>query len=91
MRAAAEHRDTEAVGAGEGGAGSHGQETGGEGSDVLSQDHLWPREPLEEAVVDHGLSARAQLLRGLEDDHQRSRPRQRVSARTWHAPTRQVT
>src|SRR4051812_49960754 len=42
--------------------------------DVLAEDDCWSAEPVKEAVVNHGLGSRAQLLCWLEDGKEGPRP-----------------
>ena len=64
----------------------------GQRHDVLAEHDVGHREPVEQAVVDHGLRALADLLGGLEDEQQRAAARRRASAASSAAaPSRQVT
>jgi hypothetical protein len=42
--------------------------------DMLAEDDAGPAEPVDQAVVDHGLGTRPDLLGGLKHHHQRSGP-----------------
>src|SRR5688500_13149334 len=57
--------------------------------DMLPEYDRWSAEPLEEAVVDHGLSSGAQLFSWLEDSKERPGPAVRIrrqgGARTQQA------
>ena len=45
-----------------------------ERTDMLAQDDIRSPEPVEQPVLHHGAGSGAQLLRRLEDSHQRPRP-----------------
>ena len=74
MAAAPVQNDRERVRGSECGAVAQADDPCRERGDMLPEHDCWSVEPLEEAVVNHGLSASAQLFCWLKHRDERPRP-----------------